>query len=250
MPYFLNLNCQEFEMNIAQRPIAAVIAPRSPALWFAAAALVAATALPAGMARAESTFVNGAGTANARLNFQIVIPKFLYLQVGTGTYPTTVGTIDTLVFDMSSAIANIGNAALPQNGTGGDLTAGAVTARIVGNNFTAASYSFSATTTGALSNGAGNTISWSEIQLASGSPSAIVVAPLAASVLQHPGTAAAPFTDSGTTTVSLTPVNKVINQAAKWTFQYKNSTVPPSGIYGVNGAALNGGQVTYAITMP
>jgi hypothetical protein len=248
LPYFLNLNCQELEMKTARRPIAAVIAPRSPALWIAAAALVAATTLPVGTARAESTFVNGAGTANARLNFQIVIPKFLYLQVGTGTYPTTVGTIDAIVFDMSSAIASIGNGTA-QNGTGGDSSAGSVTARIVGNNFTAASYSFSATTTGALSNGS-NTISWSEIVLASGSPSAITVVPAAASVLQHPGTAAAPFADGGATTVSLTPVGKVINQAAKWTFQYKNTNVPASGIYGVNGATLNGGQVTYAITMP
>ena len=236
-------------MKNAQRPIAAAITPRSPAVWLAAAALVAAAALPAGTARAESTFVNGAGTANARLNFQIVIPKFLYLQVGTGTYPTTVGTIDTLVFDMSSAIANVGSGTA-QSGTGGDLANGAVTALVVGNNFTAASYSFSATTTGALSNGAGNTISWSEIQLAAGSPSAIVVVPAATAVLQHPGTVAAPFADGAATTVSLAPVSKVINQAAKWTFQYKNTNVPASGTYGVNGATLNGGQVTYAIAMP
>jgi len=236
-------------MTFAQRPVSSAIQRRNGLAWLAAGMLAAGIAFSAGMAHAESTFVNGAGTANARLNFQIVIPKFLYLQVGTGTYPTTVGTIDTLVYDMSSAIASIGNGTA-QNGTGGDLTAGAVTARVVGNNFTAASYSFSATTTGALSNGAGNTISWSEIQLAAGSPSAIVVAPLAASVLQHPGTVAAPFADGAATTVSLTPVSKVINQAAKWTFQYKNTNVSASGTYGVNGATLNGGQVTYAITMP
>ena len=235
-------------MNFAHRPVSTAIRRRNGLTWLAVGVLATGIAFSAGTARAESTFVNGAGTANAHLNFQIVIPKFLYLQVGTGTYPTTVGTIDTLVYDMSAAIGSIGNGTA-QNGTGGDLTAGAVTARVVGNNFTAASYSFSATTTGALSNGS-NTISWSEIVLAAGSPSAIVVSPLATSVLQHPGSAAAPFADGVATTVSLTPVSKVINQAAKWTFQYKNTNVPASGTYGVNGATLNGGQVTYAITMP
>jgi len=237
-------------MKNAHRPIAAAFGPRSPSLWLAAGTLAAAMALSAGTARAESQAVAGAGTARAKLNFQIVIPTFLYLQVGTGTYPTTVGTVDQIIFDMTSAISSIGNGAA-QNGTGGDGSgAGAVTARIVGNGFTAASYSFSATTTGALSNGSGNTISWSEIVLASGSPSAVTVVPAAVSVLQHPGTAAAPFADGATTTVSLTPISKVINQAAKWTFQYKNTNIPSAGTYGVNGATLNGGQVTYAITMP
>lgn len=233
-------------MKIAQRPVASAIATRKTGLLLAAAALATGIALSSGHARAESNFVNGAGTATARLNFSIVIPKFLYLQVGTGTYPTTVATVDTILFDMTSAISSIGNGSA-QAGTGGDQTGGAVTARVVGNNFTAASYNLSATTSGAMTNGTGGTISWSEISVAT--PTAITVVPAAASVLNHPGTLAAPFADGAATTVSLTPVNRVINQAAKWTFSYKNTNVPPSGTYGTGGTGTNG-QVTYTIAMP
>ncbi|MFO1322829.1 MAG: hypothetical protein U1F15_02090 [Burkholderiales bacterium] len=234
-------------MKNARRPVAAAINPRSPALWLAAAAVAATMTLSAGTARAESNFVNGAGTATARLNFSIVIPKFLYLQVGTGTYPTTVATIDNIQFDMSSAISSIGNGTAQSATSGGDISVGSVTARVVGNNFTAAT-NLQASTAGAMTNGAGGTISWSEIVLAA-APTAITVVPAAAAVLNHPGSVAAPFVDGGNTTVSLTPVNRVINQAAKWTFQYKNTNVPASGSYGAAGSGTNG-QVTYQIIMP
>jgi hypothetical protein len=232
-------------MNFSHRPVASAMHRRSGPTWLVAGSLAAIIALSAGNARAESNIVNGAGTANARLNFSIIIPKFLYLQVGTGTYPTTVATVDTITFDMSSAIASIGNGT-PQAGTGGDGTGpGQVTARVVGNNFTAAP-SFTATTAGAMSNGGTDTISWSEISVAT--PVAATVIPAAAGVLAHPGTLAAPFADGVATTVSLTPVGKVINQAAKWTFSYKNTNVPAVGTYGATVA--NKGQVTYSIAMP
>ena len=133
---------------------------------------------------------------------------------------------------------------MAQAGTGGDLAAGSVTARVLGNHFTAA-VNLSATTTGAMSNGT-DTISWSQISVAA--PTAIVVVPAAASTLNHPGSLAAPFADGAATTVSLTPVNKVINQAAKWTFSYKNTNIPAPGTYGATVA--NKGQVTYQIAMP
>ena len=214
-------------MNYKKRPVASAIHSKASTTFVAAAALAAAITMTAGTARAESNFVNGAGTATAHLNFSVVIPKFLYLQVGTGTYPTSLATIDTILFDMTGAIASIGNGSA-QTGTGGDLTGGAVTA-------------------GAMLDAAGDTLSWSEIIMPT-APSAITVVPAAASVLAHPGTAAAPFADGAATTVSLTPVNKVINQAAKWTYSYKNSTVPAAGTYGATVA--NKGQVTYTIAMP
>lgn len=232
-------------MNYKKRPVASAINTKASTTFLAAAALAAAITMTAGTARAESNFVNGAGTATAHLNFSVVIPKFLYLQVGTGTYPTSLATIDTILFDMTGAISSIGNGTA-QAGTGGDLTGGAVTARVVGNNFTAA-VNLSATTAGAMLDAAGDTLSWSEIIMPT-APSAITVVPAAASVLAHPGTAAAPFADGAATTVSLTPVNKVINQAAKWTYSYKNSTVPAAGTYGATVA--NKGQVTYTIAMP
>ncbi len=230
-------------MNFAQRPVASAMHRRPGPTWLAAGALAAGIALSAGNARAESSYLTAAGTASARLNFSIVIPTFLYLQVGTGTPYTNNATIDTILFDMTSNVSAIGTGAV-QAGTGGDLLAGSVTARVLGNHFTAA-VNLSATTTGAMSNGT-DTISWSEISVAA--PTAIVVVPAAPATLAHPGSLAAPFADGAATTVSLTPVNKVINQAAKWTFSYKNTTVPAPGTYGATVA--NKGQVTYQIAMP
>lgn len=230
-------------MKAARSAAVALRANHRPTI-IAAALVAAGLAVASTPAHAESSFVNGAGSASARLNFSIVIPKFLYLQVGTGTYPTTVATIDTITFDMTGAVSSIGNGtSQAATAASGDQGNGAVTARVMGNNFTAA-VNLSATTTGAMSNGAGSTISWSEIAVATASQA---VTPAAASTLSHPRTTTNPFQDGAATNVSLTPLSKVINQAAKWTFSYKNTNVPASGTYG---GAANGGQVTYAIAMP
>jgi hypothetical protein len=210
----------------------------------ATALVVAGLVAAPGVARAESNFINGAGTATAHLNFQIIIPKFVFLQVGTGTAFANNVAIDTITFDMSASVASLGNA-VAQNATAGsgDLGTGAVTARVVGNNFPGAT-NLVATTAGAMSNGTGSTISWSEITVATAVHPTIVTP----TVLGHPGTLLAPFADGASTTVSLTPVSRVINQAAKWTFTYKNTNVPASGTYG--NTVANNGQVTYTIAMP
>ena len=207
-------------------------------------ALIVAGLIAAPGARAESNFINGAGTATAHLNFQIIIPKFVFLQVGTGTAFANNVAIDTITFDMSASVAALGNG-VAQNATAGsgDLTNGAVTARVVGNNFGGVT-NLQAATSGAMSNGAGSTISWSEITVATAAHPTIV----APTVLAHPGTLLAPFADGANTTVGLTPVGKVINQAAKWTFTYKNTNIPASGTYG--NSVANNGQVTYTIAMP
>ncbi len=210
--------------------------------WLAAGVIAAGFALAAGSARAESNFVNGAGTATARLDFQVIIPKFLFLQVGTGTAYANNTAVDMITFDFSSNPSVIGNGTA-QAGTGGDLTAGAVTARVLGNNFTAP-VNLTATTTGAMSNGAGSTVSWSEITVAT---AAAPVNPTG-TTLAHPGTLTAPFADGAATTVSLTPTGRVVNQAAKWTFTYKNTNIPASGTYG--STAANNGRVSYTIAMP
>ena len=176
--------------RISQRPVHVALKQRPDArkVGLAAAVLVAGLLFNAGHARAESTMLNAAGTASAHLNFAVIIPTFLYLQVGTGTPFATNAAIDTVTFDMTGAVSSIGSGA-PQAGTGGDLLAGSVTARVLGNHFTAA-VNLSATTTGAMSNGT-DTISWSEISIAA--PTAIVVVPAAASTLNHPGSLAAPL---------------------------------------------------------
>ena len=55
------------------------------------------------IAGAESQLTVGAGTASARLNFQVIVPRVLFLAVGTGNGSlANNSTIDTVVFDYSS----------------------------------------------------------------------------------------------------------------------------------------------------
>ena len=209
-----------------------------------AALVVAGIVLSPGVARAESNVQTGAGslTATAHLDFQIVIPRVLFLQVGTGTLLANNVTVDRIVYDLSATPAIIGNGTQQTATSGGDVSPGVVSARVIGNSFAAAA-NLTATTGGALSNGAGNTISWSEIAITTAAG-----VPVTATNLAHPGTPN--LADAGSTTVSLTPAAKVINQTAQWTFKYKNTTIPPAGTYGATGAAPANGRVTYTITMP
>jgi hypothetical protein len=201
---------------------------------FIKAALAAAIALPF-MAHAESSINTGVASplpTSARLDFKITVPKVIYLRVGTGTNLAANGTIDLIDFTVPAA--SIGNGtAIAATAASGDLTNGAVTARVIGNNGTV---TFTSTTTGALSNGAGDTISYAQISTAA-------VALTSATVLAHPALA-----DAATTTVTLTPVGKVVNQDAKWTFTYLNANVAAAGTYG--GAGVNAGRVTYTASMP
>jgi hypothetical protein len=95
-----------------------------------------------------------------------------------------------------------------------------------------------ATATGALSDGAGDTIPFTQITTAA--------AVNTASYTLLP----APVLSNGTSsTVTLTaPAAKIINADAKWTFSYANSVTPPGGTYG--GVNTNNGRVTYTATMP
>ena len=226
--------------RISRSPVSVAIMhrPATKAAFLTAAVVAAGLMLNAGTARAESNFLTAAGTATARLDFQIVIPKILFLQVGTGTLLANNATIDRVIFDMSTTPGVIGNAAQQTATSGGDVSPGVVTAKVIGNNFTAGPVNLIASTGGALSDGAGDTISWSEIAITTAG----------GATLAHPGTPN--LADAGTTTVSLTPVNKVINQTGQWTFKYKNTNVPAAGTYGAIGAAPTNGRVTYTIAMP
>src|SRR6202051_3363056 len=129
---------------------------------FAVKSLLGAAALTLPlMAFAESNVQTGAATAapgaTAHVDFTIVIPKILYLRVGTGSAYTTgaltsVNTIDLITF--SPAAGTVGNGT-PVAGTGGDLTGGVETAAIVSHSGNVTLY---ATASGALSNGSGDTI--------------------------------------------------------------------------------------------
>jgi hypothetical protein len=197
-----------------------------------AAALVAAPL----MANAESTFTTGAGTpitANARLDFQITIPKILYLRVGAGTAMAANATINQIAFSVPAA--NLGDGTVISATAGsGDLGNGVVTAQVIGNNGTV---TFTSTTIGALGNGSGDTISYGQIATAA-------AANTSATVLAHPTLA-----DAATTTVTLTPASgKVINRDAKWTYTYANAAVVAPGTYG--GINTNNSRVTYTASMP
>jgi hypothetical protein len=189
---------------------------------------------------AESNVQSGAATASpgatAHADFQITIPKILYLRVGTGsTYSTgnlsANGTIDLITFAPTAAQVGSGTAIA---GTGGDLTGGVETAAIVSNS---GNVTLNATTSGALSDGAGDSIPWTQITTASSTLLSTTALP-------------APVLVNGTSTnvVLTAPASKIINQDAKWTFAYANASLVPAGTYG--GVNVNNGRVTYTATMP
>ena len=201
---------------------------------FLAAALAVGLAAIAAPASAESNFVTGATTpltANARVDFRITVPRVLYLRVGTGTTLANNTTINLIDFTVPAA--NIGDStAVAASAASGDLGNGAVTARLIGND---GDITLASTTLGALNNGAGTTISYSNIATAS-------------TVLVTPTALAAPaLADGATTSTTVTATNRVVNRDARWTYTYGNTVVAPAGVYG--GANVNNGRVTYTATM-
>lgn len=201
--------------------------------------LAVAAAVPL-LCQAESMVHTGGATlvpgSTAHVDFQITIPKFLYLRVGsgsaytTGTY-ATVATIDEITW--APTAAQVGTGALA--GTGGDLTGGVETAAVVSNS---GNVTLNATTGGALSDGTGDTISFGQITTTASSNTTGTVLP--APVLVDGGTSA--------NIVINAPASKVITEDAKWTFAYANTTTPPAGTYG--GVNVNNGRVVYTATMP
>ena len=196
--------------------------------------LAGISALPSA-AQANSQFVTGTTTpltASANLDFTITVPKFVYVRISTGTSMANNATVDNLVYTVPAA--NVGDSTSIA-GVGGDLTGGQVTARVTGNNGTIA---FSSTTLGAMSNGTGDSISYSQMSVA-------VATNTSATALPAPT-----LVDGGTTSVNLTPTSgtKVTNLDAKWTFAYKNNNIVAAGTYG--GINTQNGRVTYGVSMP
>ena len=103
-------------------------------------------------AHAESTFQSttgsGALNATARVDFRINIPR-----IGTGTLFGSNAAVDLIDFNVPAADVGNGTAVAATAGSG-DLGNGVVTARVRGNG---GSVGLTATTGGALSNGAGGT---------------------------------------------------------------------------------------------
>jgi len=193
-----------------------------------------AAGLP-GMVSAESNFVTGTGTLTARANvdFQIIIPRILFLQVGTGTMFADNPAINKIDFVVPAASVGNGTPVAASAGSG-DLGNGVVTAIVRGNS---GNVNLVAANGGALSNGSGDTIPWSQITT---TPTA-----LAGYTTQLTPPTLANLTS---TTVLLTAVNKVVNQGAQWTYAYANANIVAPGTYG--GTNVNNSRVTYTATMP
>jgi hypothetical protein len=200
-----------------------------------------------GSAYAESNFVTGtvavAPSASAKLDFRITIPRVLYLRVGTGTNVANNTTVDLI--DFTPAAASLGNGtAVAATAASGDLTNGAVTVRVFGNN---GNITLNSANTGPLNNGvATQTIPWTEITV---TPAALAAATAGYTngAITHPAFNTGAAGGNGTAT-TLTATNNVIRQEGQWTFAYANTGLPGAGTYG--GANVNAGRVTYTASMP
>ncbi|HWX70022.1 MAG TPA: hypothetical protein VNY25_10000 [Steroidobacteraceae bacterium] len=201
-------------------------------------ALLAATAITPLLCQAESNVNTGGGSplaTTAHVDFQIAIPKFVFLRIGTG--PGTVaggwaagGSIDLISF--APTPAQVGTGPLAALAASGDLGNGTETAVVVANNGTV---TLSSTTTGALSDGTGDNLSFATITTAAAHNTS-------ATTLAAPALA-----DGVTTSVPIAAVGKIVQQDAKWTYSYSNATIPPAGTYG--GVNVNNGRVTYTASV-
>jgi hypothetical protein len=182
-------------------------------------ALALAAALPA---HAESDFQTGAGAlnANARLDFRVVIPKYIRFQVGSAG-----ATVDLVEFSVPAANVGDGSDIARTNG-------GTVPVLLQSNN---GNVSLTGTTLGQLNNGTGENISFAEILSTSSDPN------LNVPTLVDGGTSAA---------ITVTPNvgTRVVNRTANWSFAYSNTNFVGAGSYG--GVNVNNGRVTYTAALP
>ena len=178
--------------------------------------LIALAAVAAAFsAQAESKFATGAGplSAAARLDFRVIVPKVLFLQVGTGTNFIDNTAIDRVDFTLAAADVTSGLAI-----AGVRSPAGAITARVLGNG---GDVTFGAAgTVGGLA-GPGAPIPWSQI------------VPSVAGALIHPAI------DAAASTVAAT--SGVVNQTSVYSFNYSNTSVVAAGTYN--------GRVTYTASV-
>lgn len=198
------------------------------------AAVVAMLATPLSVLAASDVNTGGApSTASAQLDFTVVIPRVLFLQVGTGTNLADNAAIDLLTFTVPAANLGDGTNIAP-------TPSGAVTVRVFGNN---GDIGLTSTTTGVMTSVAGDTIPWSEI-LVTSAAAAIPAAGYLGAIIPHPPIPAA----AGTSAVSnVAATNKVVRQEAVWTFAYDNSIAYAAGTYGTSARF---GRVVYTATLP
>jgi len=187
--------------------------------------------------RAESNFVTGAAAgsgglgAPVNLDFQIVIPAFIYFQVGSGGV-----VIDQILF--SPTPAEVANATQDIVGTGGDVGGSTVTVSLISNaGVIGSGVNITQTNNGAngLANIDGTLTYIDYAQIETGTNNGNLPAPL--------------LTNGGPNTVNIANTAGVItNEQAEWTYTYDNPVSPPAaGTYGGNAF---GGRVTYTAAIP
>ncbi|MDP2065183.1 MAG: hypothetical protein Q8K38_04355 [Burkholderiaceae bacterium] len=174
------------------------------------------------LASAESQFVVGTGSASAKLDFRVVIPRVLFLGVGTGAAAlSTTATVDRLTFDYTSNPNTIGTGAAAGSITNtGGFAGNAFPVRVFGNN---GQVQLAAAGGPNLTSGA-DTIPFTQITGSSDNAN-----------LPNPVLGAAPVNVTAT-------AGKVTDRTANWTFSYANTVAAPAGTYD--------GQVTYTASMP
>lgn len=184
---------------------------QSNRLKILAAAVVLALPLAA---QAESAIdTTSPYSAAANVNFRVVIPGYVFLQVGTGTLLDNNSTIDRLTF--SPTLAEVGNG--PIAGTGGNAGPSGLLVDVRGN---VGALSLGVTSITALSNGS-TTIPWTQI------------------VATAAGGAPTPPVIGTPTSLGAGPV---ISAQGQWNYQYANTSVQPVGTYD--------GQLRYTLTSP
>jgi hypothetical protein len=161
----------------------------------ALASLLTATAGIPAVTMADSDLAIGAGnSATADLNFSVVIPQFIYFQVGAVATP---GTLDTVLFDLG--VAGV------EPGTGTDVADTNSPVPVV-----------------LRSNAASITIS---AQALAGT------GPLAAGSTEISATPSNPSIPVPGFGLSAASVAGPINASGNWVFTYDNAGVYPAGIY-------------------
>ena len=161
----------------------------------------------------------GALSASAKLDFRVIIPKMIFVSIGTGSLMADNATVDRVDFSVPVGDVGTGNATAATSGSG----AYPVAARVLSNGN---SVSFTATgSAGGLTSGA-QSIPWSQI------------VPVSGGALPHPaiGTGAAGVASTLTATAG------VVDQSAIWNFSYSNSSPVAAGTYN--------GRVFYTAALP
>jgi hypothetical protein len=174
----------------------------------------------AGVAQADSSV--GAATASARLDFQVVIPGVVFLQVGTGAFRQNIDAVDQIVFQPTDQQITDGGT-VNATATSGNLGNGQVTVRVFGN---VGELDLTSTATELVSAG-NNTIPWTQIAVA------------VTGDVPHDL-----FAANGAMTVNLATQggSPVVNRQGSWTYSYANTEDFRPGTYQ--------GRVTYSVASP